>query len=202
MKMNIKDIKPNPSNPRTIKDANFKKLVQSLNDLPVMTELREVILDENHVIIGGNMRYRAAIEAKWSEISVKVFTREDAERNNKLTKQNKTYEEYVEEILVKDNVSGGDWDWDALANTYDAQQLSDWGLETPITNNENDEWADIDDFEASDNSLKLVIQFESEVDRQAFQEEYGIQVRTKGKTTWSTWWPYKERNDYSDAKIR
>lgn len=201
MKLKITDIKPNPDNPRTIKDANFKKLVQSLKDLPVMTELREVILDENHMIIGGNMRYRAAIEAGWSEIAVKVFTREDAERNNKITGRTTTYEEYVEEILIKDNVSGGDWDWDLLANEWNAQQLSDWGLNTPVTN-ENEEWADIDDFETSDNSLKLVIQFESEADRQAFEEEYGIQVRTKGKTTWSTWWPYKDRNDYSDAKIQ
>lgn len=186
MKLKVTEIKPNTSNPRTIRDENFNKLVQSLKDFPEMLEAREIVVNKEHVILGGNMRYKAAVEAGYKEVPVKVVDwSEDKQR----------------QFIIKDNVSGGDWDWDVLANEWDTQQLSDWGLETPISN-ENDEWADIDEFETSDNSLKLVIQFESEIDRQAFEEEYGIQVRTKGKTTWSTWWPYKDRNDYSDAKIQ
>jgi len=129
--LKLSKIKSNPENPRIIKDDKFKKLVQSLKDFPVMTELREVLLDENDVIIGGNMRYKASKEAGWTEISVKYFTREDAERNNTLTEQNKTYEEYVKELVIKDNISGGEWDWDMIANQYDPLELDAWGLDLP-----------------------------------------------------------------------
>ena len=129
--LKLSKIKSNPENPRMIKDDKFKKLVQSLKDFPVMTELREVLLDENDVIIGGNMRDKAAKEAGWTEISVKYFTREDAERNNKLTEHNKTYEEYVKELVIKDNISGGEWDWDMIANQYDSIELDVWGLDLP-----------------------------------------------------------------------
>ena len=133
--MDIYKIRLNPDNPRTIKDDKFKKLVKSLQELPVMTEMREVILDENNIIIGGNMRFRAAKEAGWKEIPTKVFTREMAERNNELTKQNKTYEEYVREIIIKDNISGGEWNFDELANQYEKEELEDWGMDV-------DKWAD------------------------------------------------------------
>lgn len=135
IKLAIKDIKLSPKNPRIIKDYNFKKLVQDLKNLPVMTELREVILDENKVIIAGNMRYRAAIEAGWTEIPIKIFTRDDAKRNNELTGQSKTYEEYIEEITIKDNLHAGDWDYDVLANEYDNDFLKQEGLGLP-------EWED------------------------------------------------------------
>lgn len=189
MKMNIKDIKPNPNNPRFIKDPNFKKLVQSLLDFPEMLEAREIVLNKEHVILGGNMRYKAAIEAGLKDVSVKIVDWSEAKQR---------------EFIVKDNISGGDWDWDLLANEWDTQQLDDWGLSTFKTEgfDENADWADIDDFDAADKSLKIVVQFETEADRQSFLEAYDIKIRTKGKTTYSTWWPYKERNDFSDAKIQ
>ena len=128
----LNKIKPNPDNPRFIKDVNFKKLVQSLKDFPVMTEKREVLLDENNIILGGNMRYRAAKEAGWKEINVKFFTREDAERNNKLTKQNKTYEDYRNELIIKDNASLGERNWEEIANEWSDLPLDDWGIELPL----------------------------------------------------------------------
>jgi hypothetical protein len=137
--MKLSEIKPNPQNPRVIKDESFKKLVQSLKDFPVMTELRPVVLDEDNVIIGGNMRYRAAKQAGWKEVEVKHFTKADAERNNQLAKElnpdfkPKTYEQYRQEFIIKDNVSGGEWDWALLANEWDMEQLDGWGLELPVS---------------------------------------------------------------------
>lgn len=127
--MKLSLLRLNPTNPRYIKDDKFKSLVKSLKELPVMTELREVIVDENNVIIGGNMRYRAALEAGWTEIPTKIFTHDLAKRNNELTGQNKTYEEYVKEIIVKDNISGGDWDWDLLSEQYEKEELEEWGMD-------------------------------------------------------------------------
>jgi hypothetical protein len=111
----IKNIKLNPDNPRFIKDANFKKLVQSIKDFPEMLELRPIVVDENMVILGGNMRYRACIEVGLKEVYIIAADR--------LT------EEQKKEFLIKDNVSGGEWDWEVLANEWNTEQLEAWGLD-------------------------------------------------------------------------
>lgn len=123
MKLKIGEIKPNPDNPRIIKDDKFKKLVQSLKDFPEMAEVREVVVNKDHVILGGNMRYRAMREAGWSEVPVKIVDwPEDKQR----------------EFIIKDNVSGGEWDWDELANTWDSDLLTDWGLDLPVDFNKQE----------------------------------------------------------------
>ena len=143
MKLPINKIKSNPNNPRLIKDDKFKKLVQSLKDFPIMAKkLRKVVIDENNMILGGNMRFKAIKEAGMKEVYVEYFTREDAEENNRLAKElyseyvDKTYEEQCREFVVKDNVSGGEWDWDILANEWDVEELNDWGLDLPSWDND------------------------------------------------------------------
>lgn len=153
--MKLSDIKINPDNPRIIKDDKFKNLVKSLRELPVMTELREVILDENNMIIGGNMRYRASLEAGWKEIPTKTFTREMAYKNNELTNQEKSYEDYVREIIIKDNVSGGEWDWDSLANGWNTEDLGNWGIDLPTGWGSEDTVAE--DIQKPDKKLHAVV---------------------------------------------
>lgn len=114
-KLPISSIKPNPDNPRFIKDENFTKLVESIKSFPEMAEAREIVINTDHVILGGNMRFKAMIEAGWTEVPVKIVDwPEDKQR----------------EFVIKDNVSGGDWDWDSLANSWDRDELESWGLET------------------------------------------------------------------------
>jgi site-specific DNA-methyltransferase (adenine-specific) len=115
--MNINEIKPNPSNPRIIKDDKFKKLVKSIQDFPQMLELRPIVIDENNIVLGGNMRLKACIEAGLTDVPVK--------QAKELT------EEQKKEFIVKDNVGYGEWDWDDLANNWDEQLLTDWGLDIP-----------------------------------------------------------------------
>ena len=110
-------VKPNPSNPRTIKDEKFKKLVKSLTDFPEMMNLRPIVLNADMVILGGNMRYKAAKEAGWENIPAIIAEGLTPEQER--------------EFIIKDNTSGGDWDWEALANGWDAQQLEEWGLDLP-----------------------------------------------------------------------
>ena len=117
MKLKIEDIKPNPSNPRTIKDDSFKKLVKSIKEFPEMLEVRPLILNQDNVILGGNMRFKAAKEAGIKELPVKIVD---------------WSEDKQKEFIIKDNVSGGEWDWDILANEWDTELLDDWGLELPI----------------------------------------------------------------------
>jgi hypothetical protein len=114
MKLKINQIKPNESNPRIIKEAKFKKLVKSIKDFPEMLELRPIILDENNVILGGNMRYKACIEAGLKEVPVKIA--------KGLT------EEQKKEFIVKDNVGFGEWNWDSLGNEWDNIKLGEWGM--------------------------------------------------------------------------
>ena len=72
MKLKPNQIKPNPGNPRIIKDDKYQKLVKSLREFPEMADVREIIVDKDHVILGGNMRFRAMIEAGWDEMPVRI----------------------------------------------------------------------------------------------------------------------------------
>jgi DNA modification methylase len=114
----INSIKTNPKNPRLIKDDKFKKLVKSIQEFPQMLELRPIVVDENNIILGGNMRYKACVEAGLKEIY--ILKAED------LTELQK------DEFIVKDNVGFGEWDWDSLANEWDTEKLQDWGLDLPL----------------------------------------------------------------------
>ena len=132
-KVKINSIKTNPKNPRLIKDDKFKKLVKSIQEFPQMLELRPIVVDENNIILGGNMRYKACIEAGLKEIY--ILKAED------LTEQQK------DEFIVKDNVGFGEWDWDILANEWDTDKLQDWGLDLPLDVSVQELEAEEDDYE-------------------------------------------------------
>jgi ParB-like chromosome segregation protein Spo0J len=123
-KININKIQSNPQNPRIIKDYKFKKLVQSIKDFPEMLELRPIVIDENNVVLGGNMRLKACIEAGIQEVPIK--------QAKGLTEAQKA------EFIIKDNVGFGEWDWDILANEWDTEKLTEWGLDIPMFKNEKD----------------------------------------------------------------
>ncbi len=137
--MLIQEIKPNPNNPRLIKDHKFKQLVKSIQDFPQMLELRPIVIDENNMVLGGNMRLKACLEAGLTDVPV--------------IHANNLSEEKKKEFIVKDNVGYGEWDWDDLANNWDALELTEWGLDIP--NFDNGDYADknkelnIDDIEDS-----------------------------------------------------
>jgi len=115
MELNISDLKPNKSNPRFIKENKFKKLVQSIKEFPQMLELRPIVVDEQMTILGGNMRYKACIQAGLKEVPVKIA--------KGLTDEQK------KELIVKDNIGYGQREWDMLANEWDNIKLGDWGMD-------------------------------------------------------------------------
>ena len=118
----ISDVKPNPKNPRIIKDGKFQKLVKSIQEFPDMLNKRPLIVftdvDGKYVVLGGNMRLKALNELKFKEIPVIIA--------------DEWTEEQKHEFLIKDNVGFGEWDWDSLANEWDVEKLDDWGLDLPI----------------------------------------------------------------------
>lgn len=122
VKIQITEIKVNPTNPRFIKDDKFKKLVQSIKDLPQMLDIRPIVVNRHLMVLGGNMRLKACVEAGLTEVPIIIA-------NNLTLEQEK-------EFLIKDNVSGGQWDWDMIANEWDEVQLIEWGLDIPNFDNE------------------------------------------------------------------
>jgi len=121
-------LKPNPDNPRMIKDAKFDKLCRSITAFPKMLELRTIVLDENNVILGGNMRLRALQHLGFKEIP-----------ETWVKKANELTEEEKKQFIIKDNVGFGEWDWDELANTWDADKLDEWGVDVPVWETQNEE---------------------------------------------------------------
>jgi ParB-like chromosome segregation protein Spo0J len=114
----ISKIKKNPNNPRLVKDDKFKKLVQSIKDFPEMLKIRPIVVNEDMVVLGGNMRLRACKDAGLKDVPI-IQASELTEKQQR-------------EFIIKDNVGFGEWDWDMIANEWDAEQLDDWGLDIPI----------------------------------------------------------------------
>jgi ParB-like chromosome segregation protein Spo0J len=139
MVMLVSQIKPNPNNPRLIKDDKFKKLVQSIKDFPDMLNKRPIVVNKDMIVLGGNMRLKACIEAGMKDVPVIVAD---------------WSEEQQREFIIKDNVSGGEWDWDVLANEWDVDQLTEWGLDVP----------DISEQSKTDLSDDLESEFKIEID--------------------------------------
>jgi ParB-like chromosome segregation protein Spo0J len=129
----ISEVKPNPKNPRIIKDGKFQKLVKSIQEFPDMLNKRPLVVftdvDNKYVVLGGNMRLKALNELKYTEIPIIIADEWTEEQKN--------------EFLIKDNVGFGEWDWDQLANEWDAEKLDDWGLDIPIFKDDETELKDL-----------------------------------------------------------
>ena len=116
-KVKIQEVKANPNNPRIIKDDKFAKLVKSINEFPQMLNLRPIVVNDDMVVLGGNMRLKACKQAGLKEIPI--------------IKASELTEQQQKEFIVKDNVGYDEWDWNDLANNWDAEELIDWGLDIP-----------------------------------------------------------------------
>ncbi len=110
----LSEIKPNPNNPRVIRNNKFYKLVNSIKQFPKMLEIRPIVVNEEMIVLGGNMRLKACKEAGLKTVPII--------KASELTKEEQ------DEFIIKDNVSFGDWDVDMLANEYELDKLLDWGL--------------------------------------------------------------------------
>ena len=136
-----KDIIPNTENPRIIKDDKFKKLVQSIKDFPEMLEIRPIVVNNEMMILGGNMRLKAIQEIGLKEVPI-------------IKAENLT-EQQQREFLIKDNVGFGEWDWDALANDWDPSELNEWGLDVPNM--------DLTELEAEDDNFEEPENIETDI---------------------------------------
>lgn len=159
----INSIKANPNNPRIIKDDKFNKLVKSIAEFPKMLQLRPIVVDADNIVLGGNMRLKACKEAGLKEVYIieaKDLT--DAEQ---------------QQFIIKDNVGFGEWDWNVLANEWDADDLAEWGLDIPMLAYPID-YSILDEEDVSSqlndmtNGVKKAIQIEFEAEH--YEEAYEL----------------------------
>ena len=145
--MKLKDIKPNPNNPRVLRDEKFQKLKQSITEFPKMLSLRPMVIDENNVVLGGNMRLRALQELGFTDIDEAWV-----KRSSDLTEEEK------KRFIIADNVAFGEWDWDTLANNWEVVDLEAWGLEIPNFDEEPEQLeASEDDYDVPEGGIETDI---------------------------------------------
>lgn len=135
------------ANPRQIKGEKFDRLKASIERNPEMLALRELLVyehDGKYIVIGGNMRYRACKELGYTQMPCKIIPPQ-------------TTAEQLNAYIILDNSGFGDWDWDALANEWDSQQLTDWGVDVPNWDdeaNEDEQPSEDDDFDEEKDQIE------------------------------------------------
>ena len=180
MKQQVKlyKIKGNPRNPRIIKDDKFKKLVKSIKDFPEMLEKRPIIVDEDLMVLGGNMRLKASAEAGLKEVWIDVAEGWTQEQKD--------------EFVVKDNVNFGEWDWAMLGNEWNTIKMTEWGLD--VWENQDDknnldaelEWSGMPEFKNDDLSpaRQVIVSFKTEEDVKLFSNLLNQEITSKTKSFW------------------
>ena len=139
----IEEIKNNPNNPRLLKDDKFKKLVSSIKSFPEMLKVRPIVVNDDNIVLGGNMRLKACKEAGLKEVYV--------------LKASGFTEEQQKEFIIKDNVGFGEWDWELIANEWNAEEVTDWGLDLPLFEEDEVLEAEEDNFEAEEGGTETDI---------------------------------------------
>lgn len=114
-------LKTHPSNPRAIRKEKLEKLKKSITEDPEFMEHRALLVNPQMEVFAGNQRLRACIALGWDKVPCYVLDwDEDKQRR----------------AMIKDNVSSGEWDWDILANEWDAAQLEELGMDVPVVHDE------------------------------------------------------------------
>ena len=182
--MKFSEIKPNPNNPRIIKDDKFKKLVNSISEFPKMMALRPMVIDNDGMILGGNQRFKALLQLGYKEVP------------DEWIKQGKDLtEDQWREFVIKDNVGFGEWDWEELANEWDYDTLKEWGVDIPdfsnghdINNKLTDEDVDIneefDPIGELDGKQRVVFLFDCDLDAEKYLRYINISEYSKKGSAW------------------
>jgi len=170
-RVNIQHIKQNPNNPRLIKDEKFAKLVKSIQDFPEMLELRPIVVNDDMIVLGGNMRLKACKEAGLKEVPI--------------IKASSLTPEQQKEFIIKDNVGFGEWDWEIIANEWDVVKLEEWGLDMPnwsaghdansMTDEDVDITEDFDPVGLSAGQQRVVFIFDGKDEAESYLKNLGVE---------------------------
>jgi hypothetical protein len=171
MQLKLSKIKPNPANPRIIRDEQFKKLKASLIEFPQMLEKRPIAVTregDGYIALGGNQRLRAMLDIQ-SEIGDVDFEKrhkvQPAEMETLLGYFSKGVPvvdcteltpAQQKRFIVADNIPFGEWDWEALANEWDVEELQDWGMQIPHVGRSGEEEKEAEESEENKKSEMIV----------------------------------------------
>jgi len=177
----IYKIKGNPKNPRIIKNDKFKKLVKSIQEFPEMLEKRPIVVDENMMVLGGNMRLKASKEAGLKEVWIDIAEGWSQEKKD--------------EFIVKDNVGFGEWEWDMLANDWNSAILAEWGVDVwqneddikEIQNPENVESENPFATELDRESNYIVLKFDNDIDWIQAKTIFNLKTETARRQNGKPW---------------
>lgn len=142
--ISIDKILPNPNNPRFINEKKFNKLVKSIKNFPQMLEKRPLVVDENMIVLGGNMRLKAIKEAGIKKVWVDIA--------------DNWSDEQKKEFIIKDNIGYGEWDWNIIANEWDTKLLDEWGLDIWV-DNEIDDFFEEDNQQEEEDKIKIILNY-------------------------------------------
>jgi len=181
MKVKIKDLKPNPNNPRFIRDEKFNKLKKSIKEFPEMLKLRPIVVDDNMVVLGGNMRLKALTDLGVKEVEI--------------IKAKDLTEDKKKQFIIKDNVGFGEWDWDMLANEWDAELIGDWGMDVPYTEDDikemnnpmNEQSEKPFATELDSQSNYIILKFETDIDWIQAKTLFGLKTETGRRANGKAW---------------
>jgi hypothetical protein len=176
-KVKITEVIANPNNPRLIKDDKFRKLVKSIQDFPDMLNVRPIVVNKDMVVLGGNMRLKAIKEAGLKEINVDIVD---------------WNEQQQKEFIIKDNASFGEWDWNDLANNWDAEEIAEWGLDIPgwanghsindMSENELDFTEEFDPIGVASGLQRVVFMFDGTEEAESYLKSLNLEFK---KTTYA-----------------
>lgn len=173
--MKLHELSENPQNPRKIDISKLEKLKNSIREFPAMMELRPIIVDAANVILGGNMRFFALRELGYIEIP-DTWVKRAAD----LTEEEK------QRFIIADNVGYGDWDWYALQEDWDAEDLGAWGLEVPGWQGKDQDYSEKNkeiDIDALDALMTLNLKY-NEGDYWKVREQLSKIAQTPEQAVW------------------
>jgi len=172
MNVPIGKLKANPTNPRVLRDEKFLKLKASIQSFPDMLNYRSIVAvtdtDGKLMVLGGNMRLRALQDLGIKDVPVLLADH--------------WTEEQRREFIIKDNVGFGEWDWDQLANEWDAGELADWGLDFPGAQDFSDKNKEIDTDGFAD-EVSITLKY-SEADHAKVREALSKTAATPEQAVW------------------
>ena len=179
-KVKVSLLLSNPNNPRVIKDDKFKKLVNSIKEFPEMLEARPVVVNPDMVVLGGNMRLKALREAGVKEAPVYIASWDEIKQKR---------------FIITDNVGYGEWDWDILANEWDVEQLNDWGMDVPYTEDDIEEMGNPMNeqsekpfaTELDTQSNYLILKFDTDIDWIQAKTLFGLKTETAKRANGKAW---------------
>ena len=177
----IEQVQLNPNNPRSINRVKFRKLKQSIEEFPEMLDKRPLVVDENMILLGGNMRYRALLELGFTEVPI--------QRAIDWT------EEQRQAFIIKDNVSFGDWDMDELGNNWDMDLLDTWGVPLPFDKDDIEELKNPNNdgsehpfaTELDRESNYVVLKFSTDIDWIQAKTLLGLKTETARRSNGKPW---------------